>query len=291
VAWTTPVTIVTGDVIQASWANTHVRDNSRYLKGLDGPVAISDDVSVAGDVTASEGVNAGTTGAVDGEVKALLGRFTGFPTPIGGTGVEVGVIADEGYVQAFDRTNGVHKPINIIGTEINFSIAGTEKGGVNSTGLTGDGSQITGLNASAISSGTVPDARLSSNVAFAGENISQFVNNSGYAVSGADVAATQLTGRVRVLDVSLADEASANLNTDSTGGFYLISVPGTSIFAIVYSAAGATTTLISDPNNQFSTTGTAAGKTNIGIGSGNIVLYNKTGATRAYRVTRLNGGG
>lgn len=33
-AWTTPSTIVTGDTIVASWANTYVRDNTAYLKGL-----------------------------------------------------------------------------------------------------------------------------------------------------------------------------------------------------------------------------------------------------------------
>ena len=37
--WTNPPTVVTNDVIPASYGNTYVRDNTRYLKGLDGPIA------------------------------------------------------------------------------------------------------------------------------------------------------------------------------------------------------------------------------------------------------------
>lgn len=37
-AWTTPVTVVTGNTITAAWGNTYVRDNTRYLKGMDGAI-------------------------------------------------------------------------------------------------------------------------------------------------------------------------------------------------------------------------------------------------------------
>lgn len=33
-AWTTPATVVTGDIITAAYGNTYVRDNTAYLKGL-----------------------------------------------------------------------------------------------------------------------------------------------------------------------------------------------------------------------------------------------------------------
>jgi|TARA_Y100000310_G_scaffold317685_1_gene370846 hypothetical protein len=35
-AWTAPRTWVAGEVVTAALMNTHVRDNLRYLKGLDG---------------------------------------------------------------------------------------------------------------------------------------------------------------------------------------------------------------------------------------------------------------
>ena len=44
---------------------------------------------------------------------------------------------------------------------IEFQSAGTTKAGVNGTGLTGDASQVTALNAAAVTSGTLPMARLS----------------------------------------------------------------------------------------------------------------------------------
>lgn len=39
-AWTTPMTTVAGQIITASNWNTHIRDNERYLKGLDGAPTI-----------------------------------------------------------------------------------------------------------------------------------------------------------------------------------------------------------------------------------------------------------
>lgn len=45
-----------------------------------------------------------------------------------------------------------------------FTVNGVEEGRVNGTGFSGDGSQLTALNASNVSSGTLADARLSSNV-------------------------------------------------------------------------------------------------------------------------------
>jgi len=47
-AWTTPRTWVTGEVVTASIMNTHIRDNLRYIKGLDGAVQIDDNIVFPG---------------------------------------------------------------------------------------------------------------------------------------------------------------------------------------------------------------------------------------------------
>lgn len=56
-AWTAPRTWVAGEIVTAALMNTHVRDDLRYLKGLDGAVAIEDDLTVD---------NLITSGNVDG---------------------------------------------------------------------------------------------------------------------------------------------------------------------------------------------------------------------------------
>jgi len=42
--WTSPYTWVTGVIVTASDLNTHLRDNMRYLKGLDGGITFEDDI-------------------------------------------------------------------------------------------------------------------------------------------------------------------------------------------------------------------------------------------------------
>ncbi len=46
-AWTAPRTWVTGEVVTAALMNTHVRDDLRYLKGLDGDVTIEANIVTA----------------------------------------------------------------------------------------------------------------------------------------------------------------------------------------------------------------------------------------------------
>ena len=41
-AWTAPRTWVAGEIVTAALMNTHIRDNERYLKGLDGAITLSD---------------------------------------------------------------------------------------------------------------------------------------------------------------------------------------------------------------------------------------------------------
>lgn len=53
-AWTTPATVVTGDIITAAYGNTYVRDNTAYLKGLldgtgSGTVTVPGKLSIAND--------------------------------------------------------------------------------------------------------------------------------------------------------------------------------------------------------------------------------------------------
>jgi len=50
--WTTPRTWTTGEVVTAALLNTHLKDNLRYLKGLDGAVVIGDDLTVDNLITA-----------------------------------------------------------------------------------------------------------------------------------------------------------------------------------------------------------------------------------------------
>ena len=40
-AWSLPRDWVAGEIVTASIMNTHIRDNERYLKGLDGAVTLS----------------------------------------------------------------------------------------------------------------------------------------------------------------------------------------------------------------------------------------------------------
>lgn len=46
ISWTDPITITTDDVIDAATWNAQIRDNERYLKGLDGTIAIEDSISM-----------------------------------------------------------------------------------------------------------------------------------------------------------------------------------------------------------------------------------------------------
>lgn len=48
--WTAPRDWVTGEVVTAALMNTHVRDNLRYLKGLDGDITFEDDILTSSNV-------------------------------------------------------------------------------------------------------------------------------------------------------------------------------------------------------------------------------------------------
>lgn len=65
------------------------------------------------------------------------------------------------YTWTGDTNTGMYRPAADV---IAFSSSGVERGRINSTGFMGNGSQITALNATNLSSGTVADARLSTNI-------------------------------------------------------------------------------------------------------------------------------
>lgn len=46
-AFTSPRTWISSEIVTAALMNTHVRDNERYLNGLDGDVTINDDLILA----------------------------------------------------------------------------------------------------------------------------------------------------------------------------------------------------------------------------------------------------
>lgn len=63
-AWTTPKDWTTGQVVTEADLDTHLRDNTRYLKGLDGPVTISNALIVQNGLTVQNtalGTTAGNT--------------------------------------------------------------------------------------------------------------------------------------------------------------------------------------------------------------------------------------
>ncbi len=57
--WNSPITWVAGEVVTAAQFNENIRDDLRYIKGLDGAVEIEDDLTVPNLITAGnvDGVN------------------------------------------------------------------------------------------------------------------------------------------------------------------------------------------------------------------------------------------
>jgi hypothetical protein len=273
---------VTGGIIQASWANTHVRDNSRYLKGLDGDVAIDDDLGVTGDVTASAGVNVGgLSGAIAGEVKAKMGRFTELSPSTGGAGVEVGVSGGRAIVQGYNRTLDEYIEIGLNGSEIKLFVSGVEKGSVDSTGFQGNGSQLTSLTGSQVT-GAVPDAAVS------GKNVSLFTNNSGYLTAASSLDPAKLTGPILATTQTILNNASYTICAASEGGIFIIRDDlGSAAILYIYNLSWSE---ITDPTNVFTFIQDTANSYNLVSQGGNIFLQNKTANARVFQIVRIAGG-
>ena len=68
-AWTAPRTWVTNEIVTAAQMNAHVRDNTRFLKGLDGNITLEDRIIIDND--------AAYYAEIDGNSDALLNLDTG----------------------------------------------------------------------------------------------------------------------------------------------------------------------------------------------------------------------
>lgn len=45
-AWTVPPAVAVGDILTATYINTNIKDNLRYLKGIDGPTVLEDRLTI-----------------------------------------------------------------------------------------------------------------------------------------------------------------------------------------------------------------------------------------------------
>ncbi len=115
-AWTAPRTYTTGEVITASIANTHWRDNLRYLKGLDGGVTIEDDLDIGANLlkTTNLSLKEGTSSiwylrtAADDAYTSILGttsQFSIFQARTGTTSIDCRDV-DTNYIAGRARDSG-----------------------------------------------------------------------------------------------------------------------------------------------------------------------------------------
>ncbi len=115
-AWTAPRTWVTGEVVTAALMNTHVRDDLRYLKGLDGGVTIEDDLDIGANLlkTTNLSLKEGTssiwylrTAADDAYVSILgnAGQFSIFQARTGTTFIDCRDV-DTNYIAGRARDSG-----------------------------------------------------------------------------------------------------------------------------------------------------------------------------------------
>lgn len=69
-AWSTPYTFVVNEIVTAAVLNTYMRDNFRYLKGLDGNISLDAELGLSGNALTN-------VSAVDGvDVSTLSSNFT-----------------------------------------------------------------------------------------------------------------------------------------------------------------------------------------------------------------------
>lgn len=95
--------------------------------------------------------------AADGSVSAPTFNATS-STNGGFQGIDSDTAAAPSFTWSGDLDTGIYRAGADI---IAFSCGGVERGRINSTGWSGNGSQLTALNANNLGSGTIPDARLS----------------------------------------------------------------------------------------------------------------------------------
>jgi len=174
--------------------------------------------------------------------------------------------------------------------EIAFQSAGVTKAGVNTTGLTGDASQLTALNAANLSSGTLPDARFPATLpAVSGANLTG-ISSGGMTLlstvattSGTEVVAGSLTLTsyqslmIYASDVGVTAGASLFRWKETGGTYSTIAYTNTTSSVPVYTVlnhnliTGVTGinpnsyTATNTAANQTLTAGSAGSGTNTGI--------------------------
>lgn len=116
-AWTAPKTFISGAKLLFSELNTHVRDNLRYLKGLDGDVQLSDDLDLQNNLLK----NIGAAGA-QGQV--LYHNGTGFTSLAPGDSGKYLKTQGAGANPLWDNPS----PGNIYDTYSNFPAAASNSG-------------------------------------------------------------------------------------------------------------------------------------------------------------------
>jgi len=307
-AWTTPATLVTGDVIQASWANTHVRDNSRYLKGLDGDTAFSDGATFADHV----GIGGSNTHRVMVQAAAAAIAAAKFTNSAGDSGVFI-VTAGDGnnYVcmgAEFVSPNWVARDtvavlMQHVSTGFIFyvntgltdgnSYTPTEAFRITTSGVTVTGTATaTTFSGSGASLTSLPAAQLTGSVAAARVShlgVSTFSNDSGYLTSASSIAATQLTGGVFSVSQSIANNGTYTVCAATAGGWFALRDDQGNT-AILYLYSGPLQSELSDPFSVFTFTSGTASSWNLYTSGGNIIIENKRGSTRTITITRLAGG-
>lgn len=142
-AWVTPITAVTGDVVTAAWWNQDIRDNPQYLYNNRLPTTGG---TLTGAVLSSGATNLGSTAAPFGTVYANAFTSTGGLTVgaaiastnapnIGSTSAPFGTV----YANAFTSTGGV---------TVGAAIQSTEAPNIGSTSARFGTAYVAGLNAS-----------------------------------------------------------------------------------------------------------------------------------------------
>ena len=101
-AWSSPRTWNTGDIVTAAQLNTELRDNLNYLKGNSGLVNLASSLD--------------TTGVL---------RATGATSPPTGAGTELIYVGGTGYLLAYDRSAAGFRPLIMAGTTLEWDVAST----------------------------------------------------------------------------------------------------------------------------------------------------------------------
>lgn len=146
-------------------------------------------------------------GTLTGTVNAPT--FNATATTGGGfQGIDADTAAQPSFTWTADLDTGIYRPAADV---IGFTAGGVERGRINTTGFSGNGSQLTSLNANNLESGTIPNARLS--------------GSYGISITGNAGTATTLATARTINGTSF--NGSANITTSSWGTARTITIGNT----------------------------------------------------------------